>query len=211
MTGAANESNTQTFDGLTITAGNNTISAVSGTGGSMTVNLGAITRTGGLMNFNLPTNGNITTSNTSLGGWATVNGTDYAKVVGGNILAFTDADYTDKDNAANWLDNEYITDVDGFFGTVTGSKQLGGLRYTVDASTTVTVSGGETLGVDGTIIVAPTVGTANQTITGGKVTGANGGVLGVQQNSTGNFTIASQIVDNGPGMASPRRARASSR
>ncbi|MGK9286653.1 autotransporter-associated beta strand repeat-containing protein [Sinorhizobium meliloti] len=200
VTGAANEANTQTFDGLTITAGNNTISAVSGTGGSMTVNLGAINRTGGLMNFNLPTNGDITTSNTSLGGWATVNGTDYAKVVGGNILAFTDADYTDKDNAANWLNNEYITDVNGFFGTVTGSKQLGGLRYTVDTSTTVTVSGGETLGVDGTIIVAPTVGTANQTITGGKVTGANGGVLGVQQNSTGNFTIASQIVDNGPGM-----------
>ncbi len=200
VTGAANEANTQTFDGLTITAGNNTISAVSGTGGSVAVNLGAITRTGGLMNFNLPTNGNITTSNTSLGGWATVNGTDYAKVVGGNILAFTDADYTDKDNAANWFDNEYITDVDGFFGTVTGSKQLGGLRYTVDTSTTVTVSGGETLGVDGTIIVAPTVGTANQTITGGKVTGAVGGVLGVQQNSTGNFTIASQIVDNGPGM-----------
>ncbi|TPO08124.1 autotransporter outer membrane beta-barrel domain-containing protein [Mesorhizobium sp. B1-1-5] len=201
VTGAANEGDTQTFDGLTITAGNNTINAVSGTGGgSLTVNLGAITRTGGLMNFNLPTSGNITTSNTSLGGWATVNGTDYAKVVGGNILAFTDADYTDKDNAANWLDNEFITDVTGFFGTVSGTKQLGGLRYTQAVSTTVTGSPGETLGVDGTIIVAPTVLGNNQLITGGKMTGANGGVLGVQQNSTGNFTIASQIVDNGPGM-----------
>ncbi|MBZ9814514.1 autotransporter-associated beta strand repeat-containing protein, partial [Mesorhizobium sp. CA7] len=200
VTGAANESDTQTFDGLTITAGNNTISAVSGTGGSLTVNLGAITRTGGLMNFNLPTSGNITTTNTSLGGWATVNGTDYAKVVGGNIAAFTDADYTDKDNAANWLDNEFITDVTGFFGTVTGTKQLGGLRYTQAVSTTVTVNPGETLGVDGTIIVAPTVLGNNQLITGGKMTGANGGVLGIQQNSTGNFTIASQIVDNGPGM-----------
>ncbi|WP_181181039.1 autotransporter-associated beta strand repeat-containing protein [Mesorhizobium sp. B2-4-3] len=200
VTGAANETDTQTFDGLTISAGNNTISAVSGTGGSLTVNLGAITRTGGLMNFNLPTSGNITTTNTALGGWATVNGTDYAKVVGGNILAFTDADYTDKDNAANWLDNEFITDVNGFFGTVTGTKQLGGLRYTQAVSTTVTVSPGETLGVDGTIIVAPTVLGNNQLITGGKMTGANGGVLGIQQNSTGNFTIASQIVDNGPGM-----------
>ncbi|MEI4505950.1 autotransporter-associated beta strand repeat-containing protein [Sphingopyxis sp. CCNWLW253] len=198
--GAAGESNSQTFNGLNITAGNNVIDAQSGTGGSLTVNLGAITRSGGLMNFNLPTGGNITTTNTSLGGWATVNGTDYAKVVGGNILAFVEADYTDKDNAADWLDNEFITDVTGFFGTVTGTKQLGGLRYTQPVSTTVTVSPGETLGVDGTIIVAPTVLATNQLITGGMMTGANGGVLGVQQNSSGNFTIASRIVDNGPGM-----------
>ncbi|WP_333605857.1 autotransporter-associated beta strand repeat-containing protein, partial [Novosphingobium sp.] len=203
--GAAGESNTQTFNGLNITGSNNTISATSGSGGSLTVNLGAITRTGGLMNFVLPTSGNITTTNTTLGGWATVNGTDYAKVVGGNILAFTDADYTEKDDAATWLSNEYITDTGGlantpFFNTVAGNVQLGGLKYTVGQPSTVTVGAGNTLGVDGTIIVAPTVGTNNQLITGGMLTGANGGVLGVQQNSTGNFTIASQIVDNGPGM-----------
>ncbi|WP_261370115.1 beta strand repeat-containing protein, partial [Lysobacter antibioticus] len=195
--GANGESNTQTFDGLNITGSNNTIDAKSGTGGSLTVNLGAITRTGGLINFNLPTSGNITTTNTVLGGWATVNGTDYAKVVGGNIAAFVDADYTDKDNAANWLANEYITDVNGFFGAVSGSVQLAGLRYTAPTSTTVTVNPGETLGVDGTIIVAPTVVNTNQLITGGMMTGPVGGALGVQQNSTGNYTIASQIVDNG--------------
>jgi fibronectin-binding autotransporter adhesin len=200
VTGATGEANTQTFNGLNVTAGNNTITAKSGTGGSSTVNLGAINRTGGLINFNLPASGNITTSNTMLGGWATVNGTDYAKVVGGNIQAFTDADYTDKDNAANWLDNEFITDVAGFYGTVTGSRQLGGLRYTVAKATTVTVQPGDTLGVDGTIIVAPTVLNTNQVITGGKLTGANGGDLGIQQNSTGNFTVASQIVDNGTPM-----------
>ena len=196
--GAAGESNTQTFDGVFVTAGNNTIDASSGTGGSLTVNLGTITRSGGLMNFNLPTSGNITTTNTTLGGWATVNGTDYAKVVGGNITAFVDADYTDKDNAANWLDNEFITDVAGFFGTVNGTVQLGGLRYTVPVSTTVTVDPGQTLGVDGTIIVAPSVLNTDQVITGGMLTGTlGGGTLGFQQNSTGNFTIASQIVDNG--------------
>ncbi|MGN7919686.1 autotransporter-associated beta strand repeat-containing protein, partial [Lysobacter sp. 22409] len=197
VTGAAGEANTQTFNGLNVTASNNTIGVTSGSGGSATLNLGAINRTGGLINFNLPTSGNITTTNTALGGWATVNGTDYAKVVGGNITAFTLADYTQKDNAANWLDNEFITDTAGFFGTVTGTKQLGGLRYTRPVSTTVTVSPGNTLGVDGTIIVAPTVLNTNQTITGGQLTGASGGDLAVQQNSTGNFTIASQIVDNG--------------
>jgi fibronectin-binding autotransporter adhesin len=198
--GADNATNTQTFDGLNITAGNNTISASAGAGGTMTVNLGAITRTGGLINFNLPESGNITTTNTSLGGWATVNGTDYAKVEGGNILAFEESDYTDKDNAGTWANNEYITDVDGFYGTVNGSVQLAGLRYTQPVSTTVTVATGETLGVDGTIIVAPSVLNANQLITGGMMTGANGGVLAVQQNSTGNFTIDSRIVDNGAGM-----------
>ncbi|UJB19606.1 MULTISPECIES: autotransporter-associated beta strand repeat-containing protein [Lysobacter] len=200
VTGAASEANTQTFNGLNIGASNNTVGATSGSGGSMTVNLGAITRTSGLVNFNLPASGNITTTNTALGGWATVNGTDYAKVVGGNIAAFTDADYTDKDNAANWLANEFITDVAGFFGTVSGSVQLGGLRYTRPVSTTVTVSPGQTLGVDGTIIVAPSVLNTNQLITGGMLTGANGGDLGIQQNSTGNFTIGSQIVDNGSPM-----------
>ena len=197
VVGAAGENNTQTFNGLTVSSGNNTIDAKSGSGGSLTVNLGSIVRTGGLMNFNLPTSGNITTTNTTLGGWATVNGTDYAKVVSGNIVAFTALDYTNKDNAANWLDNEYITDSTGFFNTVTGSKQLAGLRYTVAKSTTVTVNAGQTLGVDGTIIVAPSVLNTNQVITGGKMTGANGGDLGVQQNGTGNFTINSQIVDNG--------------
>ncbi|WP_368564705.1 autotransporter-associated beta strand repeat-containing protein [Pseudoxanthomonas sp. UTMC 1351] len=198
--GAAGETNTQTFNGLNVSAGNNIIGATSGSGGSTTVNLGTITRTGGLMNFNLPTSGNITTTSTVLGGWATVNGTDYAKVVGGNIAAFTAADYTNKDNAANWLNNEFITDATGFFGTVSGSVQLGGLRYTQPVSTTVTVNPGQTLGVDGTIIVAPSVLNTNQVITGGMLTGTNGGDLGIQQNSTGNFTIASQIVDNGPGM-----------
>ncbi|WP_163266230.1 autotransporter-associated beta strand repeat-containing protein [Chelativorans alearense] len=195
--GADGAANIQTFDGLNITAGNNIIDASSGTGGTMTLNLGAISRTGGLIDFNLPDSGNITTTNVLLGGWATVNGTDYAKVEEGNILAFEESDYTDKDNAANWLDGEFITDVDGFFGTVSGSKQLGGLRYTQPISTTVTVDPGETLGIDGPIIGSPSVEDFDQLIIGGMLTGATGGDLGIRQNSEGNFTIASQIVDNG--------------
>jgi fibronectin-binding autotransporter adhesin len=201
--GASGEANSQTFNGLFVSAGNNTIGATSGAGGSMTVNLGAITRTGGLVNFMLPGSGNITTTNTTLGGWATVNGTDYAKVVGGNIVAFTNADYTDKDEVATWLNGEFISDSDGdaesFFGTLGSSVQLGGLQFTTpDATTTVNIAAGQTLGIDGTIIVAPSVLSNNQTITGGSITGmSGGGVLGIQQGSTGNFTIASQIVDNG--------------
>ncbi|MBZ9922178.1 autotransporter-associated beta strand repeat-containing protein, partial [Mesorhizobium sp. BR1-1-7] len=202
--GAAGETNVQSFGGLTITTGNNTVSATSGSGGSTTINLGTISRTGGLANFVLPTAGAITTSNSNgaLGGWATVNGTDYAKVQGGNIVAFTTADYVNKDDASTWLANEIISDAGGnantqYFGTVGSTVQIGGLQYTAAANSTVNVAVGQTLGVDGTIIVAPSVGAANQTITGGSMTGTlGGGVLGVQQNGTGTFTIASTIVDN---------------
>src|SRR3546814_3280388 len=104
----------------------------------MTVNLGAINRTGGLINFNLPAAGNITTSNAGLGGWATVNGTDYAKVVGGNIVAFAEADYTDQDDASLWTSGQYISDSDGdadsYFGIVASAIQLAGLPFTTPRS-----------------------------------------------------------------------------
>lgn len=198
VTGAGGVASAQSFSGMNVAGGNNTVSATAGSGGSLNVNMGAITHGGGLVDFVNSGGGNITTSNTALGGWATVNGTDYAKVEGGNIVAFTEADYTDNDNASTWADGQYITDVSGFYDTVGTTVQLAGLRYTEATETTVTVAAGQTLGVDGTIIVAPTVVANDQTITGGALTGtSNGGELGIQQNSTGNFTIASQIVDNG--------------
>jgi fibronectin-binding autotransporter adhesin len=206
LTGAAGESNTQTFNGVNVTGGTNNIGATSGTGGSVTLNLGAINRTGGLVDFDLPTNGFITTSNASLGGWATINnGANYAKVVGGNITALAASDYTVQNNPSLWQDNQIITDSATGFTTSAvdspdGTLQLGGLRYTAARATTVNIASGDTLGIDGNILVAPTVGNFNQTITGGSLTGPlGGGMLGIQQNAGGTFTIASQIVDNGAG------------
>ncbi|ARS26810.1 autotransporter-associated beta strand repeat-containing protein [Sphingomonas sp. KC8] len=203
--GAAGEANGQTFNGLTVSAGSNMLRAVNGAGGTVNLNLGAINRTGGLVNFVLPGAGTITTSNLDgvLGGWATINGSDYAKVVGGNIVAFDALDYTDKDDAGSWANGEIISDTAGaanspFFGTVGGNVNLAGLRYSAAAGSTIIVGAGNTLGVDGTIIVAPSVGTANQTITGGQFTsGPAGGTLGVQHNGGGIFTIESAIVDGG--------------
>ena len=203
--GAAGETNNQTFDGLTVSAGSNTLRAVSGAGGTANINLGAINRIGGLVNFVLPGAGAITTSNLDgvLGGWATINGSDYAKVVGGNVVAFDAADYTDKDNAATWATGEIISDSAGaanspFSGTVGGNVYLNGLRYSAAAGSAVTVGAGNTLGVDGTIIVAPSVGSANQAINGGQLTsGIAGGALGIQHNGGGIFTIGSAIVDGG--------------
>src|SRR5690606_6497179 len=202
--GAAGENNSQAFGGLSVTAGSNTVRAGAGAGGSMGVNLGAISRTGGLVNFVLPEAGAISTSNADglLGGWATIESTDYAKVVGGNIVAFDETDYSNKDDAGTWVTGEIISDTEGdpdspFFGTVGSDVSLGGLRYTAAADSTVTIGAGNTLAVDGTIIVAPSVGDSDQAITGGLLTsGPGGGTLGVQQNGEGDFRIGSTIVDN---------------
>jgi fibronectin-binding autotransporter adhesin len=202
VTGGSTASS-QTFNGLNITAGNNTINAVADSGGGLDVNFGPIARTGGLVNFITPASGNLKTSNATLGGWATVNGSDYAKVAGGNIVPFTPADYINQDNASQWSTGEILSDAGGaadtpFFNTVGSTVQIGGLQYTAAADSAVTIAGGQTLGVDGTIIVAPSVGARNQSITGGALTGTTGGgALGVQQNGTGTFTIASQVTDNG--------------
>ncbi|MDR6635759.1 fibronectin-binding autotransporter adhesin [Phyllobacterium sp. 1468] len=204
LTGAAGVANSQTFNGLNVTAGNNRIIATSGAGGSMTLNLGALTRTSGLLDFTLPASGTITTSNGDGAlGWATVNGTDYAQVSGGLITAFTA--YANKDDVSTWLTGDVVSDAGGaanspYFNTVTGNVQLGGLKYTAAANSTVTIGAGNTLGVDGTIIVASDVGNASQTITGGSITGSTGGgAFGVLHNGTGTgtFTIASTIIDNG--------------
>jgi len=205
VVGAAGETNNQSFNGLTVSAGSNTVRAVSGAGGIVNLNLGAIVRAGGLVNFILPTGGAITTSNADgvLGGWATINGSDYAKVVGGGIIAFDASDYTTKDDAGTWANGDIISDTAGaantpFFGTVNGTVQLGGLRYTAASGSVVTIGAGNRLGIDGTIIVAPSTAATNQTITGGSLTGSSGGgTLGVQHNGTGMLTIASTIVDHG--------------
>ena len=205
--GAAGESNSQTFNGTNVVTGSNTLRGTSGAGGSVGVNLGAITYTGGVLNFALPTVGGFTTTNADgvLGGWATINGSDYAKVVGGNIVAFTASDYTAKDDAATWLSGEVITDTGGtansaFFNTVNSDIQLGGLRYAANANSTVSVDADNTLAIGGTIIVASSVVNRALRIQGGSVTGgAGGGALGIQQNGGGTttFTIASNIIDNG--------------
>jgi fibronectin-binding autotransporter adhesin len=195
--------NSQSFNGLNVTAGNNRINATTGSGGTLTVDLGLINRTGGLIDFGIGTGTSMITSNGdgALGGWATVNGTDYAQVSGGFVTAFTA--YVNQDNAGLWATGNIVSDEGNaantsYFGTVNGNVTLGGLKYTAATASTVNVGSGNTLGVDGTIIVSPLVGTANQTIQGGSLTGGAGGsALGVQQNSGGTFTIASTIVDNG--------------
>ena len=202
ITGASGQANSQTFNGLNVTAGNNKLSAVGTGGGTMVVNLGTISHSGGLMDFAMSGGGSITTSSADGAlGWATINGSDYAQIAGGLITAFTS--YVNKDDAGTWLSGDIVSDAGGaantpYTGTVSGNVQLGGMKYTAAANSTVTIGAGATLGVDGTIIVSSSVGSAGQTLTGGSLTGTSGGgTLGIQQNGAGNFTVASTIIDNG--------------
>ncbi|UPG92214.1 autotransporter outer membrane beta-barrel domain-containing protein [Luteibacter aegosomaticola] len=195
--------NSQAFNGLGITAGSNRLSATAASGGTLDVSVGAINRTGGLVDFGFNTGATIHTTHADgvLGGWATVNGSDYAQVSGGVIGAFTN--YANKDDARTWVDGDIVSDEGGNANTpytngTVGNVALGGLKYTAASNSTVTVAAGSTLGVDGTIIVGPSAVNAAQKIQGGSMTGGAGGSpLGVLQNSNGSFTIASAIVDNG--------------
>jgi fibronectin-binding autotransporter adhesin len=202
VTGAAGETNGQSFAGLNVTAGTNKIIVTSGVGGTMNLDLGTLNSTGGLMDFTLPTSGSLTAANPDgTLGWATVNGKDYAQVSGGVIGAF--AAYVNKDDAVTWLSGEVVSDAGGaadtaYSGTVSGSRQLGGLQYTAAQNSVVTIGAGQTLGVDGTIIVASSTGATGKQITGGSLTGAvGGGTLGFLHNGGGNFLVSSQVVDNG--------------
>ncbi|WP_160746776.1 autotransporter-associated beta strand repeat-containing protein [Croceibacterium soli] len=207
--GAAGETNNQTIGGLNITSGANTVRAEVLTGGTLNLYLGAISRTGGTVNFDLMPDGSgnavLTTSNADgkLGDWAMIDNANFAKVVAGRIVAFDNTDYTNKDDAGTWSATEFINDDQNvantpFFGTIGSSVQIAGLRYNANAHSTVTVANGQTLGIDGAILVTPSVAGRFLTITGGRVTGAaGGGTVSVQQNSTSVLTIGSTIVDNG--------------
>src|SRR3546814_16704802 len=110
---------------------------------------------------------------------------------------------SDLDDASLWTSGQYISDSDGdtdsYFGIVASDIQLAGLQFTTpDASTPVTMAHTATLGVDGTIIVAPSVLTNDQTIAGGFLTGAaGGGLVGVQPQGGGTFNIASHNLNKG--------------
>ncbi|MGA2496715.1 MAG: autotransporter-associated beta strand repeat-containing protein, partial [Tepidisphaeraceae bacterium] len=96
ITGKASTINSQTFNGVTLNPGISAINATIGTGGTINLTLGAITRSpNAYVDFTLPATGYISTTNTNdgstgiLGPCYTVSGSDWATVSGGNIVAYT--------------------------------------------------------------------------------------------------------------------------
>jgi fibronectin-binding autotransporter adhesin len=174
IVGAASATNSQQFSTLTVGAGNSSISATSGTSGTTNVTLGStLTRNvGGTINFNLPASGSISTAATTFAGngvlvgtsatgaaFATVNGTDWAKVTGGTIGAL--ASYEANDFSASTKN----TDVTSNQGPVAFTVNT--LRFNT-AATTLTLTGSNVVGTGGILVTAATAGAGNGvTITGG--------------------------------------------
>ena len=88
--GKLSVANSQRFNGLTVNAGASALQAVSGSGGTVSVSLGAITRNaGGTIDFTLPASGGIATTTTTTASGVLVDnkGTAYATDNGGSTFA----------------------------------------------------------------------------------------------------------------------------
>lgn len=180
----------QTFNGTTLNAGASQIKNTASGG----LSLGAITRNvGGTVDFSSTGAAiNTPTANTNgiLGGWATVNGTDWA-VGGGDITAY--ASYTDDVWAAG--NNTTVTTSSVLDpGSTTNS-----LRFNAAGANGLTLTGTNVI-TSGGILVTSAVGAASpSTISGGTLMGAAGQDLVVIQNNTAadsQLFIGSVVADN---------------
>lgn len=204
LTGKASTLNSQTFNGLTLNAGSTQFTATAGaTGGSMTANLGTVTRnTGGTINFTLPTTGAITVSNSNnanglLGAGMTVGTNDWATVSGGNVVAFTG--YTTQSAVGSWAANQNITNTAAFSGTLGSNLTINSLKINTTAGNAATANlGGNTLTVLDGILITNTVNRV-QTISNGSIQGSAGGDLTIINNyngTNGAMTISANVIDN---------------
>jgi fibronectin-binding autotransporter adhesin len=210
VVGNSSTATSQAFNGLNLTGGGE-IDVTAGTGQAASVNLGNISRltgAGGTINFNPTSTGAsivTTTPNTSgintLGGFATYNGSGWA-IANTNGSIGTLAAY----NTNSWAATSH-TDITTnlSLGTGAGTEDV---RFNTNATTTVTLSGTNTIG-DGGILVTAGTGTKTSTITGSSNAStsalnvpANTDLIVNQFNPTGALTISAIILDT-PGTANP--------
>lgn len=159
LEGGATVANSQRFNGLTVESGASTIELLQDatTPQELSLSLGTITRTGGYVNFVLPTgtqsatNG-ITTTNAAgfLGTWATVNGEDWASVgASGNIEAFTGyqtiTNFSTGAGAAGPIPDNPTAHVKIVDGGESGNVLLGDPNATTDIASLVVDAAGPTV------------------------------------------------------------------
>lgn len=203
LTGGSTTANSQTVNGLTVAAGQSTISLITNaTAQDLLLNLGTITaQAGGTFNFLLPTgtqtvtNGIRTTSSNDasgiLGTWATVNGTEFATVnANGNIVAYDDYDlvtvHSAGAGAVGPIPNDATANIKIIDGGQTGNINLAVATGTTDINTllktateaaTINIGTGQTLrlGVDGIIRLAQGAGNLTIGSSSGKLTAGGTG------------------------------------
>lgn len=196
LNGKATSANSQTFAGLTLDPGHSGVVPIVGSGGTLAVNFGAITRNvGSSANFDLPVDASYTTSSANnaggiLGGYATVNSLDWPTVSGSNILAFTT--YQTDGNPANWTATDNVSLFTSPSPALTGSATISSLKLESDADVPIPSSQTLTLSSGGILVTSGTV-----SVSGGTLRGAAGSDLVIHQHSFLPATISSAIADNG--------------
>jgi len=206
--------NSQTFNGATINSGASQIVMTPGTDTTLTLALGAITRSaGGTVNISsAATTGNVVTTSSTThveGGiitsgvgtgsaFLTVGGTDWGAISGSDIIKLASYTAGTTNSATIWKNatptNVQIT-ASPTGGSIATTSAINSLQYndTVTAST-ITLAGSLVINTGG--ILVSSADTVDNTITGGTLEGSASGELVVIQNSAANLTIASVIANN---------------
>ena len=151
---------------------------------------------GGTLDFTPPTSGNFGVSGTPtltggiLGGWATVGGSDWATVSGGNIVALPSY------NNDAWAPGNNTTVTVNTPLPASPNLTTNSLRFaSATAGNLVTLAGTNVISSGG--ILVSSAFTAAGTITGGTIEEPARADLVVIQNSVSDFTLSSVIADNG--------------
>jgi fibronectin-binding autotransporter adhesin len=186
----------ETVQSLTLARGNNIIERPTGTS---KINLGAITRSGGILSLSHENIATTTTANDTsgiLGAWATIGGDSWAVKAGG-----TGATDIVKLGVSEYILNDFSplkhTDATANFTPTANDTRT--IRFDTANDVTITLPGTSTL-ISGGILMSPDVGTHNNLITGGILrpgnASYNGTLLIHQNNALGGLIISSVIANN---------------
>jgi fibronectin-binding autotransporter adhesin len=197
MTGHATNAQTENVGDITAGYGAGRIHMTSN-GAALTLAAGTLERTNGTLNINLPALGGVTTTTADtafLGGWATVNQSQFLAISGGAVIGATT---TTKNDVTAWSAADNVINSAAFTGIVTDCNVINSLTFDATAPSTVTIAGGESLIVaGGGILVTANVGVNASTITGGTLASTSADGLSIHQHNTnglGLLEISSRIL-----------------
>ena len=184
LLGNATAATSQAVGGLTLAnGGSNRITLTPGSGQSVLLNVGAITRAAGqgTLRVNLPsgtqsaTNGLLTTAtvtNGTLPGYLTVSDGTAVSFAGKNadnaLIAFAS---TTKTDLSTWSAADNVNNAGGgFSGTLAGLNSINTLTFASASNSSVTLAGGASLGiVSGGVLATSVVSSGTHAITGGRL------------------------------------------
>ena len=211
LTGNTGAATAQTVAGLTLSTGSSQLTLNAGNGRTLSLNVGAITRTAGqgVLQVNLPagtqngTNGVLTSatndSNGIIGGYVLANDgarTGFASSSAGNIVLTTP---TTQNTVTSWASGQNISDTGSGFAGALGlaDTNIHSLTFNAAGPSTVTISPGGVLNLSsGGILQTSAVTVGDSTITGGMLgsTLANPELIFIAQSPGKNLVVESVIT-----------------